>query len=130
MTQNTQVVGAPAIVILPNGFDGGVISLDCMKIESIVENLKYYLYMFLKDTQEDNSTFANGVNVLHLMVNNFLTGKILLIPPPPILQSFHSLIEPLFQKIILNQKQIMTLRKIRDTLLPLLVFGKLRVEEI
>jgi type I restriction enzyme S subunit len=130
MTQNTQVVGAPAIVILPNGFDEGVISLDCMKIESIVENLKYYLYMFLKDTQEDNSTFANGVNVLHLMVNNFLTGKILLIPPPPILQSFHSLIEPLFQKIILNQKQIMTLRKIRDTLLPLLVFGKLRVEEI
>ena len=130
MTQNTQVVGAPAIVILPNGFDGGVISLDCMKIESIVENLKYYLYMFLKDTQEDNSTFANGVNVLHLMVNNFLTGKIIFIPPPHILQSFHSLIEPLFQKIILNQKQIMTLRKIRDTLLPLLVFGKLRVEEI
>jgi len=130
MTQNAQVVGAPAIVILPNGFDGGVISLDCMKIESIVENLKYYLYMFLKDTQEDNSTFANGVNVLHLMVNNFLTGKILLIPPPHILQYFHSLIEPLFQKIILNQKQIMTLRKIRDTLLPMLVFGKLRVEEM
>jgi type I restriction enzyme S subunit len=52
------------------------------------------------------------------------------IPPSPILQSFHSLVEPLFQKIILNQKQIMTFRKIRDTLLPLLIFGKLRVEEI
>jgi type I restriction enzyme S subunit len=50
--------------------------------------------------------------------------------PSHILQSFHSLVEPLFQKIILNQKQIMTLRKIRDTLLPLLVFGKLRVEEV
>ena len=130
MTQNAQVVGAPAIVILPNGFDGGVISLDCMKIELVVESLKYYLYMSLKDTQEDNSTFANGANVLHLMVNNFLNGKILFLPPPPILQSFHSLVEPLFQKIILNQKQIMTLRKIRDTLLPLLIFGKLRVEEI
>jgi type I restriction enzyme S subunit len=47
-----------------------------------------------------------------------------------ILQRLHSLIEPLFQKIILNQKQIMTLKKVRDTLLPLLVFGKLRVEEI
>jgi type I restriction enzyme S subunit len=130
MTQTAQVVGSPAIVILPNGFDVGVISLDCMKLEPVVENLKYYLYMSLKDTQEDNSTFANGVNVLHLMVNNFLNGKILFLPPPHILQSFHSLVEPLFQKIILNQKQIMTIRKIRDTLLPLLVFGKLRVEEL
>jgi len=130
MTQTAQVVGSPAIVILPNGFDVGLISLDCMKLEPVVKNLKYYLYMSLKDTQEDNSTFANGVNVLHLMVNNFLNGKILFLPPPNILQSFHSLVEPLFQKIILNQKQMMTIRKIRETLLPLLVFGKLRVEEL
>jgi type I restriction enzyme S subunit len=130
MTQNAQVVGAPAIITLPKGFDVGVISLDCMKIDPIAKYSKYYLYIYLKDTQEENSTFANGVNVLHLMTNNFLLGKLILIPPSPILQSFHSLVEPLFQKIILNQKQIMTLRKIRDALLPLLVFGKLRVEEI
>ncbi|MCC6011987.1 restriction endonuclease subunit S, partial [Candidatus Caldipriscus sp.] len=130
MTQDAQVVGAPAIITLPKGFEVGVISLDCMKIDPITEHLKYYLYIYLKNTQEENSTFANGVNVLHLIINNFLSGKLILIPPSHILQSFHSLVEPLFQKIILNQKQIMTLRKIRDTLLPLLVFGKLRVEEV
>jgi|YNPMSStandDraft_2_1061718.scaffolds.fasta_scaffold18476_2 type I restriction enzyme S subunit len=130
MTQDAQVVGAPAIITLPEGFKVGVISLDCVKIDPITEHLKYYLYIYLKNTQEENSTFANGVNVLHLIINNFLSGKLILIPPSPILQSFHSLVEPLFQKIILNQKQIMTLRKIRDTLLPLLVFGKLRVEEV
>jgi type I restriction enzyme S subunit len=52
------------------------------------------------------------------------------IPPQPIVQQFHSLVEPLFKKIISNQKQILILGRIRDTLLPLLVFGKLRVEEI
>jgi type I restriction enzyme S subunit len=130
MTQDAQVVGAPAIITLPKGFEVGVISLDCMKIDPITEHLKYYLYIYLKNTQEENSTFANGVNVLHLIINNFLSGKLILIPPSHILQSFHSLVEPLFKKIILNQKQIMTLRKIRDTLLPLLVFGKLRVEEV
>jgi type I restriction enzyme S subunit len=130
MTQDAQVVGAPAIITLPEGFKVGVISLDCVKIDPITEHLKYYLYIYLKNTQEDNSTFANGVNVLHLIINNFLSGKLILIPPSHILQSFHSLVEPLFQKIILNQKQIMTLRKIRDTLLPLLVFGKLRIEEV
>ena len=130
ITQEAQVVGAPAIITLPQGFEVGVISLDCMKIDPITEHLKHYLYIYLKNTQEENSTFANGVNVLHLIINNFLSGKLILIPPSPILQSFHSLVEPLFQKIILNQKQIMILRKIRDTLLPLLVFGKLRVEEV
>ncbi|WP_333783957.1 restriction endonuclease subunit S, partial [Thermocrinis sp.] len=109
MTQDGQVVGAPAIVILPNNFNVGVISLDCMKLEPTLQELKYYLYLFLKDTQEENATFANGANVLHLMVNNFLGGKLFPIPPFPILQSFHSLVEPLFQKIILNQKQIITL---------------------
>jgi type I restriction enzyme S subunit len=130
ITQDAQVVGTPAIITLPKGFEVGVISLDCMKIDLITEHLKYYLYIYLKNTQEENSTFANGANVLHLIINNFLSGKLILIPPSHILQSFHSIVEPLFQKIILNQKQITTLRKIRDTLLPLLVFGKLRVEEV
>jgi len=52
------------------------------------------------------------------------------IPPFHVIQEFHFLIEPLFQRIILNQKQIMTLKRAKDALLPLLVFGKLRVEEI
>jgi len=65
-----------------------------------------------------------------LVTKTALGNEIVIIPPPPILQKFHSLVEPLFQKIILNQKEIMLLRKIRDALLPKLVFGKLRVVEI
>jgi len=71
----------------------------------------------------------SGTALPYIRVSD-IENKEIAVPPSPILQSFHSLVEPLFQKIILNQKQIMTLRKIRDTLLPLLVFGKLRVEEI
>ncbi len=130
MTYEAKVVGAPAFVFLPEEYDFGIISLDCMKLQPIYEYLKLYLYLHLKQTQEENSTFANGVNVLHLNVRLFMQNKMIIFPPPSILQKFHSLVEPLFQKIILNQKQIMLLRKIRDKLLPLLVFGKLRVEEI
>jgi len=63
-------------------------------------------------------------------LKNFKENFFTLLPPQPILQHFHFLVEPLFQKIILNQKQIMVLRKIKDALLPKLVFGRLRVEEI
>ncbi|PMQ01211.1 MAG: restriction endonuclease subunit S [Dictyoglomus sp. NZ13-RE01] len=75
------------------------------------------------------SSVVSGTNISNLKKSDLENYK-LLFPPLPILQRYHSLVEPLFQKIILNQKQIMILRKIRDTLLPLLVFGKLRVEEI
>lgn len=76
------------------------------------------------------SIFANGVNVLHLNTELFKQNKYILVPPEPILQHFHSIVEPLFQKIILNEKEIMLLKKVRDTLLPQLVFGRLRVVEI
>jgi type I restriction enzyme S subunit len=75
------------------------------------------------------SSAVSGTNISNLKKSELENYK-LLIPPSPILQNFHSIVEPLFQKIILNHKQIINLRKFRDTLLPLLVFGKLRVEEI
>jgi type I restriction enzyme S subunit len=130
MTPLAKVVGSPAMVSLPYGYDFGVISLDCGKLQPRKECLRFYLYLYLKQTQEENSTFANGVNVLHLNTNLFMRNKLILIPPELILEKFHSLVEPLFRKITINQKQILIIRRIRDTLLPLLVFGKLRVEEI
>jgi type I restriction enzyme S subunit len=131
MTQEAKVIGSPAIVFFPSDYKGkGVYSHHITKITPKKGELKFFLYSYLKITQNENATFSTGTNVLGLDIDNFKRNKIVILPPSHILQSFHSLVEPLFQKIILNQKQIMTLRKIRDTLLPLLVFGKLRVEEL
>jgi len=91
--------------------------------------LKHFIYLTLKSYEDEIMSHRTGSAIPHLD-KDFLKSFLILLPPSPILQSFHSLVEPLFEKIILNQKQIMTLRKIRDALLPLLVFGKLRVEEI
>lgn len=129
MTSDAKVVGAPALVILPPNNDKGILSLDAVKV-NVPQYMKEYTYLYLKVSQEENSTFANGVNVLHLNLELFKTGKDIPIPPQPILEKFHSLVESLFQNIILNQKEIMVLRRIRDALLPQLVFGKLRVVEL
>jgi type I restriction enzyme S subunit len=98
------------------------------KRENSIE-LKHLIYLTLKFYEDEIMSHRTGSAIPHLD-KDFLKFFLILLPPSPILQSFHSLVEPLFQKIILNQKQIMTLRKIRDTLLPLLVFGKLRIEEV
>jgi len=89
----------------------------------------YYLFLSLRHTLHEIKALSYGTVFDTITMKTFDQMKIL-VPPPPILQKFHSLVEPLFQKIILNQKQIMVLRKIRDALLPKLVFGKLRMEEI
>jgi type I restriction enzyme S subunit len=94
--------------------------------------LKEFIYLLAKsnDFRETAINSMSGTSGRQRADINALKNYLIPIPPSHALQSFHSLVEPLFQKIILNQKQIMTLWKIRDTLLPLLVFGKLRVEEV
>jgi len=88
-----------------------------------------FIYCLLKNLLSEIIEERIGTALPYMKISD-IQEKIILIPPQPTLQHFHSLVEPLFQKIILNQKQIMVLRKIRDALLPRLVFGKLRVVEI
>ncbi|MCD6466677.1 MAG: restriction endonuclease subunit S, partial [Methanomicrobia archaeon] len=94
--------------------------------------LKEFIYLLAKsdDFRDVAINSMTGTSGRQRADVNALKNFLIPIPPRSILEKFHSLVEPLFQKIILNQKQIMVLRKIRDALLPKLVFGKLRVEEI
>ena len=88
-----------------------------------------FLYLNLASNKDFLKSLGRGTTY-DAIIKEDLESFPLILPPQPILQKFHSIVEPLFQKIILNQKEIMVLRKVRDTLLPLLVFGKLRVEEL
>jgi len=88
-----------------------------------------FLFLYLLTNNERLKSYERGTTY-DAITSEELNTFPLLLPLQLILQRFHSLVEPLFQKIILNQKQIMALRKIRDALLPQLVFGKLRVVEL
>jgi len=59
----------------------------------------------------------------------YLRSLELLVPARRILERFDDLVGPLFRSIERNRKHIDTLREIRDTLLPRLISGKLRVPE-
>jgi type I restriction enzyme S subunit len=92
---------------------------------------KYWSFVFswLRQNTELLKALERGTT-FEAITKQELENFPILLPPTSILEKFNSIIDPLFQKILLNQKQIMILRKVRDTLLPLLIFGKLRVEEI
>ncbi len=69
---------------------------------------------------------SGGTATLNLNTGNFSKIEISL-PKEEILKDFHSEVEPLFDKIYTNQEQICTLEKLRDTLLPKLMSGEVRI---
>ena len=131
------LVYAPSIVVGRKGNVGSIFLMlePSFPIDTVFytspdtpSELVFYVYHFLKNTSlEEIASSHTAVPGLDIHILNSLK---LPFPPEPIIQKFQSLVEPLFQKILLNQKEIMILRRVRDTLLSLLVFGELRVEEI
>jgi type I restriction enzyme S subunit len=89
-----------------------------------------FLYCFLKSnhvTQELVSA-AGGTSGSHQRVNpNDIFNLSFIMPPKELIERFHLTTKEYFQKIKSNAKQIKTLTQLRDTLLPKLMNGKVRV---
>jgi type I restriction enzyme S subunit len=89
---------------------------------------KYFLYLLMKNSSDELLAMASGGSV----TNNLNTGdfsKMSVIGPAEgKIDDFDSIVKPLFDKILANNVQILTLQKLRDTLLPKLVSGEVRVE--
>jgi type I restriction enzyme S subunit len=115
----------------------GLVSLNAkesqtnQQINSIVPNenyYRYYLYLTMRSSYDLlHSMASGGTATLNLNTGNFSQIPVLY-PEQSVLEEFHSEVEPLFDKIFFNQSQIHTLEKLRDTLLPKLMSGEVRVE--
>jgi type I restriction enzyme S subunit len=85
-------------------------------------NLRFTYYL-LKTVKFDNSDSAvPGLN------RNNAHSKALPIPPLPVQIVFGGILSGIHNKILLNSKQSQTLSAIRDSLLPRLIGGKIRVK--
>lgn len=91
---------------------------------NIISN--YYMYLWCKYYMEEIKAASNGSVFQEISKSVFKTLPFIL-PPEVILKEFYKKIDPIFKKINANQKQIRTLEKLRDTLLPKLMSGELRV---
>ncbi|MCO5230399.1 MAG: restriction endonuclease subunit S [Chitinophagales bacterium] len=88
---------------------------------------KEFIYLWLKTNIDIVHSFSNGSTFMEISKSAFKSIQ-LNIPPNDILKKFQQLITPLFQKIKTNQTQIRTLIALRDTLLPKLMSGEVKVE--
>jgi type I restriction enzyme S subunit len=86
------------------------------------------LYLYLKQYKYENlgstSSIATAVN------SKTIKGMKLIVPPTEIIKSFSNNTRPLFEQIRCLQQESRRLAELRDTLLPKLMSGELKVNEI
>ena len=90
----------------------------------------YYVYLLMKTMSEIiNKLGQSGSTIVNLNKAQF--GKIeVIIPSTKVMLEFTELVEPIFELILLNQKENNRLSNLRDTLLPKLMSGELDVSNI
>lgn len=92
--------------------------------ENYIHN--FFILQVVRPLLKNEEIAKVGTTVIHLGKTD-IDGWKILIPPKKIMESFYSIIQPVFSQIIQNGLQIRTLSQIRDSLLPKLMSGKIRV---
>lgn len=130
ITQEADVIGNPVMVIGNPKYETLLFSMDLVKVISKSKNYtNEFLYLLMKSREfkEHCLGYSNGSTVLHLSKKAIPEYEMKL-PPDSLIIKFSKKVKPLVQKQFRNQTQIRTLTALRDTLLPKLMSGEVRVE--
>ena len=115
-------IGFLTITEIPVAINQGYIAIVCDKIVS-----NYFIYLWCKANMETIENAGNG-SVFQEISKTSFKGLEVIVPSKVKLNQFDKEIEHIFKKIKSNQTQIRTLTHTRDTLLPKLMSGEVRVE--
>jgi type I restriction enzyme S subunit len=131
LTQAREVLGAPGRVPRSIGCDA-IFSHHIFAIRARPAS-RYgpnFLYQFLltDSYRERASGFATGTTVLALPKEAVLQALIVA-PPASLLSRFEEFAQPLHDRIECNEEENHTLAELRDTLLPKLLSGEIRVKD-
>jgi type I restriction enzyme S subunit len=88
-----------------------------------------YLDRWLQTMRETGEVweYVNGTSVPNLNVNALLSGKHIVKPPETVMSQFFRLVRPVYHRLFLGESR--TLAALRDTLLPKLISGELRIKD-
>lgn len=107
----------------------GIDSSGNQSVLGIVENKRIgseYIYYWIQFIKQKIYSWATGGAQQHINKGNVDKTKIL-IPSNEILSNFNKILNPMFEKILSNSIENESISKIRDSLLPKLMSGKIRV---
>jgi len=132
----TQLMPALCSVVVARGATTGRMVLlgeemamnqTCYALASVA-GTPFTLYCQLRQEIDDLVHAAHGSVFDTITTSTFATSKVVL-PPEPVMRSFERIVDPLFRRIRLAVMESRTLAALRDTLLPKLLSGELRVRD-
>ncbi len=117
-------IGYLAVAEIPVAVDQGFIAMMAKKG---VSNL--FLLLWASVAHEEIVSRANGSTFLEISKANF-RPILVAAPSPPVTQAFDGQVRPLYTRIVACERESRTLATLRDTLLPRLISGELRVKHV
>ncbi|MCU4166112.1 restriction endonuclease subunit S [Carboxylicivirga caseinilyticus] len=132
LTQDAEVLGNPAFIFDNAGFDKMYITMDLVKVVSEHKDMtSSFLYYLMKNRAFKGHCigYANGTTVLHLSKKAIPEYQIFLPSDFKLIKKFSDLADSTTSKISANNEAIINLSKTRDTLLPKLLNGEIRVND-
>jgi type I restriction enzyme S subunit len=131
LTRNREIIGMPARIYPVEDFKTLVASLDLVILKPkdekrLKQSFLYYL-LLTRDYWGYVNGCADGTTVLHLKPGDILNYKLTL-PPQDWQARFAKVADSIFELLIHNFRESYILEKIRDTLLPKLLSGGIRVK--
>jgi type I restriction enzyme S subunit len=114
-------IGYLAVAQVPIAVNQGFVT---MRPKEGVSNL--FLLWWTETAHDVILGRANGSTFLEISKANFRPIPVV-VPPPPIMNVFDRTARPLYERIVLNEREARNLIDLRDALLPKLISGEVRV---
>lgn len=129
MKDNVVILGVPAMIDKDDHYvlNQRVARIYLKDNSKLISNYLLYIQLNNKDFIAELQTKANSGVQVNLSTEAIKESEIL-IPPFKLQEEFGHKIIDLYSKIEINREQIQTLTQLRDTLLPKLMSGEVRVE--
>lgn len=125
---------APVITVSASGANAGYVALwdkniwsaDSSFIDTTITPHVYFYYLFLSRNQKRIYEMQTGSGQPHIYPSHL---ELLELPDAPefLIAEFNNKVAASFEKIEANKQEIQTLTTLRDTLLPRLISGKVKV---
>lgn len=116
-------IGYTAIAEIPLAVNQGFIAIVC---DGPLPN--HYVIEWLRENMDTIEAHANGTTFMEISKKNFRPIPAL-VPPPEVLAKFSAVVGPWWRQIVHNVRETRTLAALRDTLLPKLLSGEVRVRQ-
>jgi type I restriction enzyme, S subunit len=116
-------IGYLAIAEVPTAINQGFIAMKC---DGILP--KVFVLFWCGENMNVILGNANGSTFQEISKSNFRPIPVV-VPPEPILKAFQERTGPLYRHVVENERESKALAQLRDTLLPKLISGDLRIAD-